>query len=41
MSLRAMGAAVELPWPPFSTITDTATFGSPTGAKETNSAWSR
>src|SRR3989338_620101 len=41
MILRAIGAAAELPWPPFSTITATATCGWYAGANEMNSAWSR
>ena len=39
--LRAMGAAVEPPWPPFSTITATAIVGASAGAKAMNRAWSR
>ena len=38
MTLRAMGAAAELPCPPFSTITATATLGSSTGANAMNKA---
>ena len=41
MTLRAIGAATEPPWPPFSTITATAMRGCSTGAKATNRAWSR
>ena len=41
MTLRATGAAVRDPPPPFSTSTATAIRGSSAGAKAMKSAWSR
>jgi hypothetical protein len=39
--VRAIGAAARAPKPPFSTMIASAIFGLSTGAKATNSEWSR